>query len=239
MNESENQKSILPGLIVLFFIFIFLIYLLYKFGSSNQSVVNPNLSEDNSPVTLDQALTDSEGENEIYFKYIRKIYEQQSSPDGSGVNEILDEYKNELESKVALPDQEAILSNVSSFYDKNQYLEDYEGAYSSLQKAGGGSESKIFSSQIVDEKTLLPLSDYDKETLLRIAVEYDKFAETISNLNTPKVYEKKAMGTIKGSRNLSYLLRQIVSVNDKEVYSLWISKYSTVMFDIIANRYAI
>lgn len=236
MNESENTKSVLPGLVVLFFIFIFLIYLLYKFGSSNQSVVNPELSGDNSPVTLDQALTDEEGENEIYFKYIRKIYEGQSA--GADVNGILNDYKNELESKVTLPVQDVNLVSVSNIFNKKEYLILYENAYIDLQKSGGGSESLIFSQQIVDKDTLIPLSDYDKETILRVAVEYEKFAEVISNLNTPTSYEKKAVDTIKNARNVAYVLRQIVKTNDKQVYSLWTTKYSSLMFDIIANRYA-
>lgn len=243
MNENENnlrRQTVAEAVIGVIFIFLLLVFLLYKFGSNKENVTNTDI--ENQPVSqeeLVQSLDDTGGQNEIYFKYIKKIYDaQQTSGENADVDGIVLDYQKELEGKVQLPEQNVVIQKVSPTYNKTKYNNEYEIAFSNLKKAGGTSESQIFESQIVDKDTLLPLSDYDKETVLRIATEYEKFANIISSLETPKVYEKRGVGTTKDALNVAYILRQMVNTEDKQIYTLWINQYSIVMFDIIANRYA-
>jgi len=247
MDESGNinlqNKTAGEAVVVVFFVFLILIFLVYKFGSNNQTVENTNpVTEENPQISkedFEKSLTDTGGQNEIYFKYIKKIYDEQSiNGKSANVDIIVSDYKNELEQSVAVPEQTVTLTNVSNTYSKTKYNSDYENAFAALQKARNPSEATIFTAQIADANTLIPLSNYDKETIQRIATEFELFAEKITNLNTPTIYKKRGEGVVKNSLAVAYILRQMVTVNDTKIYSLWISKYSAAMFDIIANRYA-
>lgn len=243
MNQSETKTNLVEGVVVVGIVFVILAFAIFKYGGADKVVTNPDLkdTEEYSKQLNDVLNSGSvEGsENELYNKYVKKIYEAQKSGTGSdSVDTILEEYKNELESKVYLPPQQARLKYVGTAFDQKTYLSQYETLYVDMQKKGGNSESRIFASQIVDNETLLPLSDYDKQTLERIAVEYENFALNVESLKTPKVYEQKSVATVENARSVSYLIRQLINTNDKQLYTLWINKYSTLMFDIIANRYA-
>lgn len=242
-NTNSQNKTAGEAVVVVFFVFLILIFLVYKFGSNNQSVESTKVGNgDSSQISKEEfenSLSDTGGQNEIYFKYIKKIYDEQSTNgEGANLDVIVSDYKNELEQSVAVPEQTVTLANVSATFSKTKYNSDYELAFSELQKGRNPTEATIFAAQIADANTLIPLSNYDKETIQRIATEFELYAEKIKNLNTPTVYKKRGEETVKNALKVSYILRQMVNINDTKIYSLWISKYSAVMFDIIANRYA-
>jgi hypothetical protein len=73
---------------------------------------------------------------------------------------------------------------------------------------------------------------------LRIATEYDLWAEEILQLETPSMFEKKSLETVRNILNTSYILRKLVEEEDSQIYLMWIGKYMQIVFDIIALRYA-
>ena len=128
-----------------------------------------------------------------------------------------------------------ILDN--SFVNRSNYLNDFEKLFTEFKNKAGFSEGKIFAAQISGNK-ILNLSDYDRETLLRLATEYELLSEQVLNLNVPKVYENKSLEAAKSTLNISYILKKMVDETDEKVYPMWIGQYTRVIFDIIANRYA-
>lgn len=245
MDESGRRETIGEAVIGLIFIFGILIFLIYKFGYANSTVENTDSQatkgEEISQQDFENSISpeNTSSENQIYFKYIKKIYdEQNSNGKNANVDQIISQYQDELSQSVAIPEQVVTLQNVSATADRNKYNTEFENSFANLKARGGTSESKIFASQIADKDTLIPLSDYDKETLLRIATEYEAFANKISVLNTPVVYKQRGENTVKNSLNIAYILRKMVATDDKKIYGLWISKYTTTMLDILTSRYA-
>lgn len=244
MNEMENRGTAGEAIVGIILLFVIIVLLLYKFGGNNNSVNSVVSSDDASKQAFLNEINSSSTDNEIYNKYIKQIYELQSSTGNSieiqnQVGEIASSYQSELEQKVALPPQTVFLKNVSDKFTKNNYANNFELIYQDFKKKDGTNEGNILTAQIGTDGTVLPLSDYDKESLLRIAVEYEIFSEKIQNLSTPKSTEKIATEVAVSALNINYILNKIVVENDKNIYPLWISKYAENMSVIIADRYAI
>lgn len=244
MNEMENRGTAGEAIVGIILLFVIIVLLLYKFGGNNNSVNSAVSSDDASKQAFLNEINSSSTDNEIYNKYIKQIYELQSSTGNSievqnQVGEIASSYQSELEQKVALPPQTVYLKNVSDKFTKNNYANNFELIYQDFKKKDGTNEGNILTAQIGTDGTVLPLSEYDKESLLRIAVEYEIFSEKIQNLSTPKSTEKIATEIAVSALNISYILNKIVVENDKTIYPLWISKYVENMSVIIADRYAI
>jgi len=240
----ENRGTAGEAIVGIILLFVIIILLLYKFGSNNNSVGSTVSTDDSSKQAFLNEINSSSTDNEIYNKYIKQIYELQSSTGNSievqnQVGEIANSYQSELEQKVALPPQTVFLKNVSDKFTKNNYANNFELIYQDFKKKDGTTENNILMAQINPDGTILPLSDYDKESLLRIAVEYEILSEKIQNLSTPKSTEKIANEVAVSALNISYILNKIVVENDKNIYPLWISKYVENMSVIIADRYAI
>ncbi len=264
MDESRNNLTGRSGeaMVVLFFVFAMLIFLLYKFGSNSNSVVNSEVFQNQnqeSNLTREEIFEQIKAENdsEVFAKYLEKIKSlKDNASDGEidGVQDLTgnigEEYKKELENKVLLPQQIVkikgeILEN--TYANRANYLNNFEKLFADFKSGGGFSESKIFAAQITPTPALpqgeggvriLELSGYDRETLLRLATEYELWSEQILNLNVPKVYENKSLEAAKSTLNISYILKKMVDETDEKVYPMWIGQYTRVIFDIIANRYA-
>lgn len=248
MNEAENRGTAGEAIFGIFFIFIVLIFLLYRFGTNKETVANENIPKDG--VTKEEFLSklnDPTSESEIYNRYIKQIYETQTgkTDDGEVVNtevavdKIVEEYQKELQQKVALPTQTVNIKIVSDVYPTTSYRNDFEKIFEELKKAGGTTESQIFAAQITGPDTLLPLSDYDRETILRTATEYEIFVDKLVTLTTPRTQLKKVNELAIAALNVSYILRKLVEENDQKIYSLWITKYAENMSVIITNRYGL
>lgn len=242
MNESANRGTAVEGIFGLLLVFAILIFAIYKFGTSHDSVVNDALQNatDTSDTVAD---LDTNSENGIYNKYIKQIYDAQTATNtgnkSAQVDQIISDYQSELQNKTDIPTPTIVLKNVSDKFTPSNYKNNFEIIWDDFKTRGGTSENKIILAQILDDGTLLPLSDYDKETLLRTATEYEVFAEKIQNLSTPKSEEKIATEVAASATNISYILKQMVNEPDKQVYTLWISKYLENMSVIITDRYGI
>jgi hypothetical protein len=143
----------------------------------------------------------------------------------------------ELTQRTKLPEQIVFLNKETvgnSFAEKALYLNKFEEYMVEAKKKGVFSESLIFSAQA---ENFLPLSDYDKATILRNATEYEIWANKILDLETPRVYENKSLAAAEDIFNAAYILRKIVEENDRQIYVLWIGKYVETIFDILATRY--
>lgn len=243
MNESENRGTAGEAIFGIVLLFILLIFLLYKFGNNKEIIAADKIIDESKLSKADflQKLDDENSDTGLYNKYLKQIYlEQKQSSSTDKTDVIVENYKNELDTRVIIPKVVINLNNLSktsSKLEKDTYILAYENLFQELKKQGGTSENKIFQAQISTEEKLLPLSGYDVESLLRISTEYDIFADKISNLQTPLIYEKKAIETVRSSKNISYIIKQMSTENDKEIYRLWISKYAENLFDIISERY--
>lgn len=239
MNETENKESLIQGLFGMGIIFIILIALIYTFGKNDSSVYNENLSKtDNNQTNLEEQLN-SDLENNIYNKYVKQIYDAQSSGVQADVDSITKSYQDELLAQTAIPEQFLNLRFVSNTANIKTYQAEFEQIFQQFKNASGTSESKIFEAQITASGDFLQLSDYDRETLLRLATEYEIFAGKVQDLTTPKSLEGRALSIARGAMTISYILRKMVAEQDEKIYAVWISKYSENMFVIITNRYAI
>lgn len=242
MNESENKGGVgeaVFGLIIIFSLFIFL---LFRFGSNKDTVTTEtNVDEQSKEQFLDKINT-TDPNTDIYTKYIKQIYDTQNATGtakSEEVDKIVSSYTKELLDKVVIPEQSIALKNVSDKFNPKIYGDNFEIIFENFKSKGGTSEGEILNAQIIDKGDILELSPYDKESLLRIADEYQTLAEKIQNLSTPTYSQKLAEEIAKSALNISYILRQMATEDDKKVYSLWISKYAENMFAIIADRYAL
>lgn len=236
MNETEYKGSVVEAVMVLLFVFVVLGFFLYKFGTNQNTVENQDISANNSG--QNNIFQDQDSEASLYNKYVKQIYDAQASGT-SDISPIIDNYHSELISKTAIPDQNFSLLNLSGTITRQAYAIQFENLFGELKQHDGGSESKIIQAQITDNNTLLPLSDYDKEALGRIADSYETFAKKLQNLQTPIIYQKGVSAVGRNSLNIAYILRQMQNENDQKIYTLWISKYMENMSAIITLRYAI
>jgi predicted metal-dependent hydrolase len=244
MDETKNKGSAGEAVFAVLLFFVILIVLLYKFGTGKDSVINPDTNEANKENFLNQL--DATGtESDLYNKYIKQVYETQSeasittSDKRQQIDQIVTNYQKELEEKTSLPPQTIVLKNVSNKFSERNYANNFEIMFSQFKQKGGTSESALLVAQTANGNEILTLSEYDKENLLRIADQYQDFANKVSNLSTPESLEKKAHEIAVSSLNVAYILRQMANENDKQVYTLWISKYAQNMFVIITDRYAL
>jgi hypothetical protein len=246
MNEGQNRGTVGEAIVGIVFIFSILLFLLFRFGTESDSVTNP-LAQNTKEITREEfleRLSGSSTQSDLYNSYLKQVYETQSNGTDSiekqkKIEEIVNNYQNTLEEKVNIPTQNVTLKNVSDKFDAKYYEQNFEIIFGEFKKRGGTAEGGIIQAQIGADGTLLVLSPYDKESLLRAAAEYDILAEKLQNLSTPKSLEKIATEIAATSLNISYILKKMSEENDTKIYSLWISKYAENMSVIIADRYAL
>lgn len=255
MDENNNKRinaTAREAITGILFIFLILILFLYQFGTNKKTISNLELTEDaqGSKENFLNQLEEENGENDTFNKYLKQIYELQSSStlhneshnsseNNREIESIINEYQKELQEKIRIPTQSFQLQNISDTYSPKIYRDNFEILYAELKSNKENSESKIFSSQIIDDGTLLPLAEFDKETILRIASDYEIFADKLSLLPTPKSLEKRMTELGTSALNVSFILRKMVAEDDSKIYSLWISKYAENMSVIITIRYAL
>jgi hypothetical protein len=247
MDETGKMTSGTGAIMMIFFFFFLSLFLLNKYGKSTQRVeVENNVGQNfNLKQTREEVLRQMkmESRSEIYGKYLDLLDRNSST---STTEAISNDFKSELETTTLLPEQVVFLKNRvvgNSYNEKEKYLNDFENTFIKARKKGVFSESTIFATQAgpkdsTDRSTILPLSPYDKGTVLRIATEYDLWAEEILQLETPSMFEKKSLETVRNILNTSYILRKLVEEEDSQIYLMWIGKYMQIVFDIIALRYA-
>lgn len=245
MNESANKGTVAEAIFGITLLFLLLIFLLYKFGTNKGTVTSPeqNKTVDAKTELLNQ-FNSPETENDLYKKYAKEVYDAQSEGKGSietqnKVEQIVLSYQKDLENETLLPQQNVLLKNISDKFTKKNYEDNFEIIISDFKKNGGTTEAPILSSQITPEGNLLVLSEDDKENILRIAGQYEVFANKIQNLSTPTSLEKIGKEIAISSLNVAYILKKLANEEDKNIYTLWISKYAENMSVIITDRYAI
>jgi hypothetical protein len=243
MYPQKNSESVSQAFFVITFLFLVIIFLLFRFGGTSDRVVNENLARENtesSKISVKDFLNQNESED-LYTKYLKEIYEKMgnSSSENLDIEKVVENYSQELSLKTLVPQADFLLTNISTENDLVSYRKSFEKTFQDLRIASGTSESVIFASQIQQNGEVLPLSDYDKESLLRLATEYKLFSDKLAKLETPISLTKNVERVGRASLNVSFILKKIVMENDKNIYPLWISKYSENMFVIIEERYAI
>lgn len=245
MNETEKRGTVVEAIVGIIFLFAVIIFFIYKVGGNKDTITNSQINNSTTTAPTDKEillnqLNSSSSENLTYNKYLKQLYDLQTGvATNTGVSEIVQNYQNELEQKVTIPNQTVQLNNISNTFNKQIYKQNFELLFANFKAKGGTSESTIFLNQIVDNDTLLPLSDYDKQTLLRLSVDYQNFADEVSKLPTPTIYLKLGTEIATKAMNISYILKQMQNEPDKKIYILWINKYSQNMNAIITDRYAI
>ncbi len=245
MNESANKTNVAEAIFGIVFIFFLVGVFLYKFGTDKDIVVNKDAENSvDSKIELLTQFENSKTENDLYKKYAQEIYNTQTE-DQTGVEtqnkveKIVSDYQKNLENEVVLPPQSVSLKNVSSMFTNKHYADNFEIMFSEFKAKGGTSEGLILSTQITSDGNLLVLSPDDKETILRVADEYEIFSNKIQNLSTPTLREKIGREIAISTLNISYILRKLANEEDKNIYTLWISKYAENMSVIITDRYAL
>ena len=245
MNESANKGNAAEAIIGIVFICILLGVFIYKFGTDKDTVINQVEEKIEDPkAELQSEFSSSETENDLYKKYVKEIYEAKSQGEDSietqnKVEQIISNYKVDLETKTSIPPQTVSIKNVSNKFTNKNYNDNFEIIFKNFKERGGSTENAILSAQITSDGELLVLSQDDRETLLRIANEYETFAEKVQNLSTPIGREKLAKEIATSALNVSYILRKLSDEQDKNIYTLWISKYAENMSVIITDRYAL
>jgi hypothetical protein len=232
MNESGKKLTALEATVGIIMILALFVIWLFNYGGSKGEITLPK--ENINPLTLKNEIQ-GEQNSPIFNNFVEKIFESKVKNQSISTEELGKELQTELLKNIEIPEFTVTLSNIGN-YSANKYLKDSDSLYAELKSNGGTDEAKIFADQIVDDK-IMPLAQIDKETLLRIASIYEVYAEKMSQIPTPSFYEKKATNLIKDALKVSYILKKIVVEQDEKIYPLWISKYSEIQFDIIANRY--
>lgn len=241
MDESRGKQGVGRAWVVLGVIFVVFVFALSKFGKDKASVYNQQINS-GTGVSSEQVLSElkSEQDSEMWGRYMDKIFEARDKEVEVDTQDLSAEYQKELEDKVLLPEevlviQGSIVSN--GFNERAKYLNEFEGLYINATKKGVFTEAKLFAAQAASEGQVLKLSDYDKETVLRLATEYELWAREILKLDTPAQYEKRSLRTVQDILQVSYILRKAVVEEDNQVYVMWIGKYTQKVFDILAVRY--
>ncbi len=236
MNESR-EYSILEIFLVLLVVFGLFIYLVFYKSTNTQNIVNSNA--ENGQVQND---VNTPGENtsiaankdnlSIYEMYIAKKKEMAGSSD----QEIISSVQTDLNQKISVPLQATPTIQIGNF-DKKIYNQQFEKIFQEEKKLGLSSESSIFKLQYQDQNLFIPLSDYDRDTLLRSTNIYTEFANRIEALETPTIYKIKGEETVKAARNIVYILNKLRGETDATIYKLWLEKYLQQLSVIIAARY--
>jgi hypothetical protein len=237
MDETRGKQGAGGAWAVLAVLAVALIFALFKFGKNKETIYNQQINT-NSSITREQVLEELKGEqdSELWGKYIEKIFSESKTPS----QDLSAEYQRELEQKVTLPEETIFLQGKivgNSYNERVKYLNEFEQLFVSSKKKGVFDEAKMFANQAGDNGKILELSDYDKETILRLATEYELWGKEILQLDTPAQYEKKSLGAVRDILQISYILKKVVTETDSQVYPMWIGKYTEKVFDILANRY--
>lgn len=247
MNESEKNEKVGEAIVGMIFIFIVLVFLIYKIGGNKTTVSNPDITQQNTldqetKAQLEKQLSEDENKS-LYNKYVKAIYDTQNSGGQQTANQSVDvlvsSYQNDLLAATEIPNPTVKINNLSDKFSTTEYTKNFELLFAQLKKLGGTEEGNIFALQINPDGSLIPLSQYDKETILRDSINYELFANQIQNLPTPSTYEAKANALAGAAKNISYILKKMSSEDDEKIYSMWISKYAENMSAIIKIRYAI
>lgn len=245
MNESFKKENVAEAIFGVFFIFLILGIFLYKFGTNKDAVTNPEREVDSQAKTaLEDQFNNPENENDLYKKYVKEIYDIKSQGNENietqnKIEQIVSSYQKDLENQTFLPPQNVFLRNVSTNFTDKNYADNFEIIFNNFKTRGGTSESSILSAQISPDGNLLVLSQDDKETISRLADEYESFSEKVQNLSTPTNREKIGKEIAISALNVAYILRKLATEEDKNIYTLWISKYAENMSVIITDRYAL
>jgi hypothetical protein len=176
----------------------------------------------------------------LWGKYIDRIFEARDKEEIIDSQDLSVQYQKELENKVLLPEETLIISGIilgNGYNERASYLNKFEELYINATKKGVFTEAKLFASQAGGEAMVLELSDYDKQTILRLATEYELWAKEILKLDTPAQYENRSLRTAQDILQVAYILRKAVVEADDQVYVMWIGKYTEKVFDILAVRY--
>jgi len=237
MDESRGKQGVVHAWFVLGIIFIIFIIALSKFGKDKTTVYNQQINPSEN-VTREQVMQElkNQQDSELWGKYIDKIFSETKSPS----EDLSSEFQKELENKVLLPEESLqVLGNIvgNSYSERAKYLNDFETLFIGAGKRGVLSEAKLFASQAGETGAVLELSDYDRETILRIATEYELWAKEILNLDTPGQYENRSLRVAQDILQVAYILRKAIAEDDTQVYVMWIGKYTQKVFDILASRY--
>jgi hypothetical protein len=237
MDESRGKQGVFKAWVVLGTVFLVLIFILFKYGKDKTTVYNQQINTTEN-ISREQVIEElkNEQDSELWGKYIDKIFSESKQPS----TDLSAEFQEELENKVLLPEEAIFISGniVGDGYNQRvKYLNDFENLFVSFGKKGVFSEAKLFAAQAGGSGVVLELSDYDKETILRIATEYELWAKEILSLDTPAKYENRSLRAAQDILQVAYILRKIVVEEDDQVYVMWIGKYTQKVFDILASRY--
>lgn len=240
MDESRG-KGAGRAWVVLGIIFVVFVFSLLKFGKDKASVYNQQINT-NEMISREQILEELKNEqnSELWDKYLDKIFSTESNGEKISAQDLSVEYQKELENKTLLPEEPLSISGFivgNSYNERVKYLNEFEATFISVVKKGVFSESKLFAAQAGGQGVVLRLSDFDKQTILRIATEYEIWAKELLKLDTPLQYERKSLVAAQDILQVAYILRMAVAEEDDQVYVMWIGKYTQKVFDILASRY--
>jgi hypothetical protein len=116
---------------------------------------------------------------------------------------------------------------ISDTYATTTYRKDFLNKFSLATSSGMGLEVLYFISQIdIENQNLLTLSENDIKKMYEISTVYENFADKVQKIDTPAEYVEISEVTVEKSREVAFLLKQMMIETDPFVYAHLFAKYS-------------
>ena len=224
MQKSEQKLQIIEGVAGVGFLILVLAFIIFfKSDTSKEITVNKNLLGEGRAAEISGSPYDSQLLTN-HLDLMGKLGDGEE--DQKAKSELTEILIKSLDEKTKVPNFNSRPIFVSETFDKNSYQKEFFKTFNEATTAGMGLELYYFVSQISPESgEILELSPYDKESLQRIATEYEIFAEKIQKIETPTDYMKAGEVTTQKAYEISYILRNLLEEKDSLIYSKWFEKY--------------
>lgn len=224
MQKSENNLQIIEGLVGIGFLILILAFIIFfKSDKSKEVTSNKNILGQVTETAESQTQYDSQLLKN-HLELLGKLGDE--AEDQKAKSELTEILIQSLDEKTKIPTFNSRPIYISDTFDKNNYQKEFFKTFNEAAAAGMGLELYYFVSQISPESgEMLELSPYDKESLQRIATEYEIFGKKIQKIETPTDYIKAGETTSQKAFEISYILRNLLEEKDSLVYSKWFEKY--------------
>ena len=124
MEESGRKQTMGEAVGTIFFLFLLLIFLIYKFAYNKNVIVNESAQQKPVVQSREEILSNikSESGSDLYTSYIDKVLDSKKNSSALDTQVLSDNFKSDLQGKIVVPETAIDLANISEKYSRVDYL---------------------------------------------------------------------------------------------------------------------